>query len=271
MISTALAAATAAAATASAAGTAGNQAAASIADGSLLVALPIAALAGLISFLSPCVLPLLPGYMGYVTGLTGMELNQHKRGRVFAGIGLFVLGFSVVFVLIGVVFTRAYIWMLNEGQWVTQALGVVVALLGVVFMGGFGFMQRERRISKRPPAGLWGAPLLGMTFALGWAPCMGPTLAAALALTTGPNANVPRGALITFVYCLGLGIPFLLVALGLSKVTRAVSFFRKHQLAVMRTGGVILILVGIVMASGLWNTWIAELQNWFANEVRLPL
>lgn len=196
MISTVLAA-TAAVATASAAGAAGNQAAASIADGSLLVALPIAALAGLISFLSPCVLPLLPGYMGYVTGLTGMELNQHKRGRVFAGIGLFVLGFSVVFVLIGVVFTRAYIWMLNEGQWVTQALGVVVALLGVVFMGGFGFMQRERRISKRPPAGLWGAPLLGMTFALGWAPCMGPTLAAALALTTGPNANVPRGALIT--------------------------------------------------------------------------
>ena len=178
MINTALAAtavpATAVTAT-TAASTAGNQAAASIADGSLLVALPIAALAGLISFLSPCVLPLLPGYMGYVTGLTGMELNQHKRGRVFAGIGLFVLGFSVVFVLIGAVFTRAYIWMMHEGQWVTQALGVIVALLGVVFMGGFGFMQRERRITKRPPAGLWGAPLLGMTFALGWAPCMGPS------------------------------------------------------------------------------------------------
>ena len=240
-------------------------------DGSFLLAAPIALLAGLVSFLSPCVLPLVPGYLGYVTGLSGTALQERARSRMVLGAALFVLGFSVVFVLIGVVFTRAYIWMLNEGQWVTQALGVVVALLGVVFMGGFGFMQRERRISKRPPAGLWGAPLLGMTFALGWAPCMGPTLAAALALTTGPNANVPRGALITFVYCLGLGIPFLLVALGLSKVTRAVSFFRKHQLAVMRTGGVILILLGIVMASGLWNTWIAELQNWFANEVRLPL
>lgn len=240
-------------------------------DGSLLLALPVAILAGLVSFLSPCVLPLVPGYLGYVTGLTGANLAERKRGRMVAGVGLFVLGFSLVFVLIGVLFTRAYLWLQNDGGWVTQVLGLVVIALGVVFMGGFSWFQRERKIHKRPPAGLWGAPVLGMTFGLGWAPCIGPTLAAVLAASTGPGANVPRGALLTFFYCLGLGIPFLLVALGVQRATGALAFFRRHQLAVMRIGGSLLILLGVLMATGLWGTWVSQLQDWFANEVRLPI
>lgn len=242
-----------------------------VTDGSLLVALPVAILAGLVSFLSPCVLPLVPGYLGYVTGLSGVDLAERKRGRMVAGVGLFVLGFSVVFVLLGIVFSQVFLWLKHDGAWVTQALGVVVILLGIVFMGGFGFLQRERKIHRRPPAGLWGAPVLGVTFGLGWAPCIGPALGAVLAISSGPGANVPRGALLAFAYCLGLGIPFLLVALGFGRATKTLAFFRRHQLAVMRVGGGILILLGLLMATGLWGRWMADLQNWFQYAVELPI
>ena len=240
-------------------------------DGSLLLAAPVALLAGLVSFLSPCVLPLVPGYLGYVTGLTGADLKEHKRGRVVAGIGLFVLGFSVVFLAAGVLFSQAAAWMRFNGAWVTQLLGLVVVFMGFVFMGGFSFMQNDKKIHRKPPAGLWGAPVLGLTFGLGWAPCIGPTLSAVLIMSTGVNANVGRGTLLTLFYCLGLGLPFILIALGLQRGMQALAFFRKHQKTVMRLGGGLLVLLGLAMVTGLWNSWVTELQNWFANEVRLPI
>ncbi|NAZ16511.1 cytochrome c biogenesis protein CcdA [Glutamicibacter soli] len=242
-----------------------------IQDGSLLLAVPVAVLAGLVSFLSPCVLPLVPGYLGYVTGLSGADLVEQKRGRVVAGIALFILGFTAVFVLAGVVFSQIAAWMRFEGAWVTQLLGVLVIFMGIVFMGGFSFMQRDAKMHRKPPAGLWGAPVLGVTFGLGWAPCIGPTLAAVLAMSTGLDPNPAKGALLTFFYCMGLGLPFLFIAVGLRRGMGAMKFLRRHQLSIMRAGGGILILLGILMATGLWGSWVTQLQDWFANEIRLPI
>lgn len=248
---------------------AGNRFAEIVLDGSVLIAAPIALLAGLVSFLSPCVLPLVPGYLGYVTGLSGVELHERSRSRMVLGAALFVLGFSVVFMLIGAVFTYATTWLRFEGGWVTQVLGAVVVLMGLIFMGAFSAFQRERKIATRPPDGLLGAPLLGATFGIGWAPCIGPTLAAVLALVYGEEPA--RGALLVFVYCLGLGIPFILISLGLQRGMRALDFFKRHKAVVMRTGGTLLVAVGLLMLSGIWNTWVYALQDWFANEVRMPI
>lgn len=250
---------------------ANNPFAEAVLDGSLLVAVPVALLAGLVSFLSPCVLPLVPGYLGYVSGLTGADLQDRRRGRVLLGVSLFILGFAVVFVLIGLVFSQVSIWLQRDGEWLTRVLGVVVILLGVVFLGGFGALQRERRIHARPQAGLWGAPVLGMTFGLGWAPCIGPTMAAVLAMSTAGSASPWRGALLAFVYCLGLGIPFLLIAWGLERGMKALQVLRRHRLTIMRAGGAMLILLGLLMVTGIWNDWVSQLQLWFANEVRMPI
>jgi cytochrome c-type biogenesis protein len=239
-------------------------------NGSLLLALPVALLAGVVSFLSPCVLPLVPGYLGYVTGLTGVDLAKQRRGRMVAGIGLFVLGFTVVFVATGAVFGQLGSWLAISSGWLTRVLGIVVVLMGIVFMGGLGIFQREARVHARPPAGLWGAPLLGITFGLGWVPCIGPTLAAVqvLAFSDGPSAY--KGALLTFFYCLGLGVPFLLIALGLRRGLGAMAFFKKHRRALQGAGGGLLILVGVLMVSGVWTYWISQLQIWIGT-VELPV
>jgi cytochrome c-type biogenesis protein len=239
-------------------------------NGSLLLALPVALLAGVVSFLSPCVLPLVPGYLGYVTGLTGVDLAKQRRGRMVAGIGLFVLGFTAVFVATGAVFGQLGSWLAISSGWLTRVLGIVVVLMGIVFMGGLGIFQREARVHARPPAGLWGAPLLGITFGLGWVPCIGPTLAAVqvLAFSDGPSAY--KGALLTFVYCLGLGVPFLLIALGLRRGLGAMAFFKKHRRALQGAGGGLLILVGVLMVSGVWTYWISQLQIWIGT-VELPV
>lgn len=252
--------------------TVANPFAETILSGSLLLAVPIAVLAGLVSFASPCVLPLVPGYLGYVTGLTGVDLAQQKRGRMLAGIGLFVLGFSLVFMLIGAVFGQLGAWLQAPGQaWITQVLGVLVILMGVVFLGGLSWFQREARIHAHVPTGLWGAPLLGVTFGLGWAPCIGPTLSAVQLLAFSDGSGAAKGALLTFFYCLGLGVPFLLIALGARRGMGALRFFRTHRLALQRLGGGILITLGLLMVSGVWGGWVAELQNWFANDIRLPI
>lgn len=249
-----------------------NPFAEAILSGSMLLAMPVALLAGLVSFLSPCVLPLVPGYLGYVSGLSGADLQDQRRGRMFAGIGLFVLGFSVVFVLIGAVFGQLGAWLMGpDAAWVTQVLGVVVILMGVVFLGGMSWFQSEAKIHAKPPAGLWGAPVLGVTFGLGWAPCIGPTFSAVQLLAFSDGSNAAKGAFLTFIYCMGLGIPFLLIALGARRGLGALAFFRKHRRGLQYFGGGMLIVLGILMVSGLWGTWINDLQLWFANDVRLPI
>ncbi|MDJ0319278.1 cytochrome c biogenesis protein CcdA [Pseudarthrobacter sp. PS3-L1] len=243
-----------------------------ILSGSLLLAIPVALLAGLVSFLSPCVLPLVPGYVGYVTGLTGVDLQRQKRGRMLAGVGLFVLGFSVIFVLLGGAFGQLGTLITgSQNAWITQVLGGVVIIMGIVFLGGFGWLQGDAKIQARPPAGLWGAPLLGLTFGLGWAPCIGPTYSAVQLLSLSGGSSAAKGALLAFVYSLGLGIPFLLIALGLRRGIGVMKFFREHRLAIQRLGGGILIALGILMATGVWGAWVTELQYWFQTDVKLPI
>lgn len=247
-----------------------NPFAEAVQNGSLLLALPVALLAGLVSFLSPCVLPLVPGYLGYVTGLTGVDLAKQRRGRMVLGISLFILGFTAIFVLLGAAVGSLGAWLSINSAWITQLMGVVVIILGIVFMGGFSFMQGEAKIHRKPPAGLWGAPVLGVTFGLGWVPCIGPTLSAVQAMSFSGGTSAAKGALLTFVYCLGLGLPFLLIALGFQRGMRALSFFKQHKLLLQRIGGGLLIVLGLLMVTGVWNYLISTLQGWiFA--VELPI
>lgn len=250
---------------------AGNPFAETVLNGSLLLAIPVALLAGLVSFASPCVLPLVPGYLGYVSGLSGVDLEQQRRGRMVAGIGLFVLGFSLVFVIYGALFGQLGAWLQGSQAWLIQVMGLLVILMGLIFMGGFSFFQQDRTIHRRAPAGLWGAPLLGITFGLGWAPCIGPTLSAVQLLAFSSGSDAAKGAFLTFFYCLGLGVPFLLIALGVRRGLGAMAFFRKHRLALQRFGGGMLIVVGLLMVTGLWGNWVEQLQYWLTDEVRLPI
>lgn len=241
-------------------------------SGSMLLAIPVALLAGLVSFLSPCVLPLVPGYLGYVSGLTGADLQDQRRGRMFLGIALFVLGFSLVYVLVGAGVGGLGAWFIgSNGVWVSRLLGVLVIIMGIVFLGGMSWFQKEAKIHAKPPAGLWGAPILGITFGLGWAPCTGPTLAAVLALVYTDNSTVFRGAFLAFIYCLGLGIPFLLIALAMRRGMGALKFFRQHRRGLQWFGGGMLVVLGLLMATGLWGAWINELQGVFVDSVNLSI
>ena len=232
----------------------------------------MALLAGLVSFASPCVLPLVPGYLGYVTGLTGVDLQDQKRGRVFMGVLLFVLGFSAVFVVMSVVLAQlgAFAWFLGQ-QWIMVVLGILVILMGVVFMGGFSWFQRDRKIERKPTPGLWGAPLLGMTFGLGWAPCIGPTFAAVQALVYVDGASTGKAVILTTAYCLGLGIPFVLIALALRRGMGAMKFFRRHRLTLQRVGGAVLVLIGLAMATGVWSALVSWIQAEFVTDWVMPI
>ncbi|OJX97520.1 cytochrome c biogenesis protein CcdA [Salana multivorans] len=236
-------------------------------SGPLLVALPVALLAGLVSFASPCVLPLVPGYLGYVGGMAGADLETiggaegRAKRRLLAGVLLFVAGFSVVFVGLSLVFVQIGVALTPWLDVVTRVLGVVVVLMGLAFLGWIPFLAEDRRLRLAPRTGLAGAGLLGVTFGLGWAPCIGPTLAAItiLALPTGSPA---RGAILALVYCLGLGLPFLLLALAFQRFAGAMSFLRRHRLAIMRIGGAMLVLVGLALVTGVWGRLIAVVQGW---------
>lgn len=230
-------------------------------EGSLLLAVPVAALAGLVSFLSPCVLPLVPGYLGYVTGLTGVDLEHQRRGRMVAGISLFVLGFTAVFVTVGAT-VGAVGGLLQQWQDViTRVLGAVTVVLGLVFMGAFPALQRRKGMASRPAAGVAGAPLLGAVFAFGWLPCTGPTLAAVLSLSLVGGGDPARGALLAAVYGLGLGVPFVLLALGFRRGMGALDVARRHRAAVTRVGGAMLIGVGLLLLTGVWADLMALLAS----------
>lgn len=226
-------------------------------SGSLVVAIPIAILAGLVSFASPCVLPLVPGYLGYVGGFTSMP-ERRERGRLYLGVGLFILGFSVVFVTFGVLFGAAGLLLRPWLDIITRVAGVVIIVMGLVFIGQVSFLQRTVRPRWQVATGIAGAPLLGVVFGLGWAPCLGPTLVAmgAIVLDDGDPA---RGAIVATAYCLGLGIPFLLVAIGLTWVTRSVAWLQRHIRVINIVGGSLLVLIGLAMVSGLWRLLMSNL------------
>ena len=238
-----------------------------ITAGSIWAALPLALLAGLVSFASPCVLPLVPGYLGYLTGTT--TTAGGPRWRALAGTGLFTLGFSVLFIGYGAAFGALGAWLIRWQDLLTRILGIVVLLMGLVFLGVFRLFQRTAKLAIHPPSGLAGAPLLGIAFGLGWTPCLGPTLAAisALRLTTG---NPARGALLAVTYCLGLGLPFIAAAAGLNWATGSITFLRRHIRTINITGGVLMIATGIAMISGAWTLLTSSIQNLIGATV-LPL
>ncbi|RSS79541.1 cytochrome c biogenesis CcdA family protein [Streptomyces sp. WAC06614] len=230
--------------------------------GALLLALPIAVLAGLVSFFSPCVLPLVPGYLSYVTGVSGADLAEARRGRMLAGAGLFVLGFTAVFVSGGALFGYFGETLQENRRIISQVLGGLVIVLGLFFMGLIpGLTMREFRFHKRPTAGLVGAPVLGVLFGVGWTPCMGPTLAAVSTLSLN-EASAGRGALLTTAYCLGLGLPFILAAIAFRKALGAFGWVKKHYAWVMRVGGGMLIVTGLLLVTGTWDSIVQEMQGW---------
>ncbi|MFE5336453.1 cytochrome c biogenesis CcdA family protein [Isoptericola sp. NPDC056573] len=246
-------------------------------SGSMLLALPVALIAGLVSFASPCVLPLVPGYVGYVSGMAAASAGTGAKGRpgvpqdparrrVVAGVALFVLGFTAVFVAFMAAAGAIGSYLVQWEGTIMRVLGVVVILMGLAFLGAVPFLQRERRMHVSPRAGLWGAPLLGVVFGLGWTPCIGPTLAAVQTLALD-QASAGRGLVLGVAYCVGLGVPFLLVALGLQSSQRMLGFLRRHRLGIQRAGGALLVLVGLALVTGLWSSWTSQLQGWIGGFV----
>jgi cytochrome c-type biogenesis protein len=230
--------------------------------GALLLALPIAVLGGLVSFFSPCVLPLVPGYLSYVTGVSGTDLAETRRWRMVAGASLFVLGFTVVFVSGGALFGYWGSTLQENKDLLTKILGVLMILMGVFFMGLMPWLtQREFRFHTRPATGLAGAPLLGAMFGIGWTPCIGPTLSSVQTLAIN-EASAGRGALLTVAYCLGLGIPFVVTAVAFRKALGAFAWVKQHYVWVMRIGGTMMIVTGVLLLTGAWDRIVQEMQVW---------
>jgi cytochrome c-type biogenesis protein len=248
----------------------------------LLLTVPVALLAGLISFASPCILPLVPGYLAYIGGFTGetgsaaatvaasgggvtvattaRTAERSGQGRLVLGVALFVLGFAAVFVLTGFVFGALGFWMIQWRDLITRIAGLILIVLGLVFVGQFTFLQRTFKPQWRPFTGLAGAPLLGIIFAIGWSPCTGPTLAAITTMSYS-SGSAWQGAVLALFYALGLGVPFVLIALGLGWASGAVAFLRRHIRVINIVGGALLVAIGILMVSGLWNQWIIALAG----------
>ena len=239
-------------------------------SGPLLAAAAVAVLAGAVSFASPCVVPLVPGYLAYLAGLVGADAppatveqahaSRDGRWRVAGAAVLFVAGFTVVFgaILVGVVWVADAL-VRNEAV-LQRAGGVVMVAMGLAFVGLVPLLQRERRVHWVPRAGIWGAPLLGAVFGLGWVPCVGPTLAGVVAVAAGTGGGSLRGVVLTLAYCAGLGLPFVAIALGASRAVRALGWLRRHTRAIQVGGGVLLVAVGLLLVSGLWGGLLARLQ-----------
>lgn len=239
--------------------------------GALPVAFAVALLAGLVSFASPCVLPLVPGFLGYVTGLGEVALAQRARSRMVLGALLFVAGFSAVFIATTAFLASIGAALVEHRTLLMRLGGILVILMALVFIGAGS--QRELRLHFKPAAGLAGAPILGAIFGIGWAPCTGPTLGAVmlLATTTGDQQAVTRGVILAAAYCLGLGVPFLLIAAGFQRFGRISAALRRHQRGIQLLGGALLLAVGVLLVTGLWEDWTRTLQTGLVNGFRTVL
>jgi cytochrome c-type biogenesis protein len=290
-----------------------------MAGGSLLLAVPVALAAGAVSFASPCVLPLVPGYLSYVTGMSAVDAQdvearknaqarardeereteaesgadagagktqtltkprtavgerRSPRGRTVLGACLFVLGFTAVFVSAGAAFGYVGSDLIAHERVLEEVFGSLVILLGLFFAGAVpqrwsGWLQRDARLHYRPAVGLVGAPLLGVVFGIGWTPCLGPTLAAVQTLAF-TQASAGRGAFLAAVYCIGLGLPFILTAVAFRRAMTAFGWIKRHYAVVTRVGGGMLVLVGAAMVSGAWDDLIHHVQGWVVG-FNLPL
>ena len=238
-----------------------------VSNGPLFAGLFAAAVAGLVSFASPCVIPLVPGYLSYLTGIVGGEtkfengevtVGKRRQWAVVIAAVLFIAGFTAVFLLATVTVFGAISVIALNADTLMRIGGVVTIIMGLVFMGSVPILQKDTRMQPKKWATWVGAPLLGGVFALGWTPCVGPTLGAVISVSVGTDGmTAARGIVLVIAYCLGLGIPFLLLALGSAKMVDAVGFLRKHSRTIQIIGGVAMVLVGLLLLTGAWNVFIA--------------
>jgi len=235
--------------------------------GSMALAIPVAVLAGLVSFFSPCVLPLLPGYLSYATGLAASDIvagqTAHRRRRIMAGTGLFVLGFAAVFVSQGALFGGLGSALHAHQRTINVVVGVLAVGLGLIFADLIPLGQRTVRLQTAPRVGVAAAPLLGVVFGIGWTPCIGPALGIVLSLAVN-EATAARGALLAAFYALGLGLPFLAFGLAFGRLARTLDWVKRHHLVLQRLGGALMIAVGLLLITGLWDTLMAVLREWAA-------
>jgi cytochrome c-type biogenesis protein len=250
-------------------------------SGPLLLAAGVAVAAGAVSFASPCVVPLVPGYLAYLAGLVGADAPAVSEGdprprgrwRVAGAALLFVAGFTVVFGAGSILVLGVSDALLNNEQLLERIGGVVTILMGLVFVGLVPLLQRDIRPHAAPRAGLLGAPLLGAVFALGWTPCLGPTLTGVMSVAAGTQvgSGTLRGVLLVLAYCLGLGVPFVVLALGARWAVRATGWLRRHVRGIQITGGVLLLCVGIALVTGLWGDLVNWLRETVVSNVNLPI
>ena len=256
------------------------------ATGPLLLALGACVLAGLVSFASPCVVPLVPGYLSYLAGVVGADAPavtaeeaatrtktvSDGRLRVAGAAALFVAGFTVVFVLATASVFGAISPLAINRDILMRVGGVVTIAMGLVFIGLIPALQRDTRLEPRRISSLAGAPLLGAVFALGWTPCLGPTLAGVISLAAGTDgATAARGVALIVAYCLGLGLPFVILALGSSRALRGVGWLRRNARTIQIFGGIMLVAVGVALVTGAWDQFVGWVRDAFISEVTLPI